>query len=128
MNKEYGFSFFGLIFLLAILAMVGSVAIKVFPPYIDFLSISDAVKQTLEQPRMSLQTQEAVMKKIENQLSINNIRLSDYGDDAITLSRDEGTLRADIAYSVEAPVFASEEFAIDLNMQFNRTVTTRASE
>lgn len=128
MKTQRGFSIFGLIFLFAILAVIISVAVKVFPPYMDFLTIADATKQTLEQPRMALQSNDTVMKKLANQLSINNIRLSDYEKDAILLSRDNGVMSADIDYTVDAPVFTSEEVNIELNMHFTRTVEARASE
>lgn len=128
MKNMQGFSFFGLLFLLAILSAVISVAIKIIPSYLDFLTVCDATKQTLAQPRMAMMTQDKIMEKIANQLSINNIRLSELEDDAIVLRREDGELIATIEYSVIKPVFTSEEFVIDLDMHFNRIVEASAAE
>lgn len=125
---QRGFSIFGLMFVLAFLGAIISVGIKVLPPYMDFLTIADATKQTLEQPRMALQRDDKVMSKIANQLSINNISLNSLEDDAIVLRREDGIIYADIDYTVVAPVFQSEEVNVDMNMHFVRTVEARATE
>lgn len=121
MRQQQGFSFFGLIFLLAILSGVIMIAIRVVPPYLDFLAVSDATQGVINQPRLALQNNETVMKKIGNQLSINNIRIADLGKDAITLSRNQGKITADIDYYIEKPVFKSDETEISITMHFMKT-------
>jgi len=128
MKMQRGFSFFALIFFIAILSAVVSIALKILPPYMDFLTIADATKQTIEQPRVALLRQDVIMGKIDNQLSINNISLSEYEKDAISLRTEGGRLIADIDYSVQAPVFTSEEVEIVVDMHFVRTVEARATD
>lgn len=118
MRQQQGFSFFGIIFLIAILAGITMVAIRVVPPYLDFLTVSGATREAISQPRASLQNNETLMKKIANQLSINNIRLSELGKDAITLTRKDGTLTAEIDYYVEKQVFTGEDTEISITMHF----------
>jgi hypothetical protein len=127
MKKQHGFSIFGLVFMLAILSGVVSILIKVLPPYMDFITIADATQQTLEQPRISLQTQDNIRKKIATNLSINNIQLGAYGEDAIVLRREDGEMLADIDYTVEQPVFEGEEVQMVLHMHFARTVGASVS-
>lgn len=118
LKQQQGFSFFGLIFLIAIIGGIVSIAIKILPPYLDFLSVSEVTRNMINQPRMGLQRNDEVMRRIANQLSINNIRLSELGKDAIKLSRADGKLTADIDYIVEKPVFQSDEMDININMHF----------
>ncbi len=118
LKQQQGFSFFGLILLIAIIGGIVSVAIKIVPAYLDFLSVSEVTRNMINQPRMGLQRNDEVMRRIANQLSINNIRLSELGKDAIKLSRADGMLTADIDYIVERPVFQSDEMDININMHF----------
>jgi hypothetical protein len=128
MSRQRGFSFFGIIFLIAILSAVVSIAIKVLPPYMDFLTICDATAGTLAQPRISMQTYDQIKKKIDTNLSINNISLGQFGDDALTLRKEDGNVYADIEYTVVKPVFESSDVVIEITMNFSRTVEARASE
>lgn len=121
MRQEKGFSFFGVLFLIAILGGLVSVAIKVLPPWMDFMTISEATQNIIEQPRIGVQPNNKIMERIENQLSINNISLGSLGKDAITLSREDGTLVATIDYLVEQTVYQTEDVTININMQFNKT-------
>lgn len=121
MRQENGFSFFGVLFLIAILGGLVSVAIKVLPPWMDFMTISEATQNIIEQPRIGVQPNNKIMERIENQLSINNISLGSLGKDAITLSREDGTLVATIDYLVEQTVYQTEDVTININMQFNKT-------
>ncbi len=128
MLKQQGFSFFGLIFLIAIIGGIISIAIKIVPPYLDFLSVSEVTRNMINQPRMGLQRNDEVMRRITNQLSINNIRLGELGKDAIKLSRADGVLTADIDYIVEKPVFQSEEMDININIHFATSHEASAEE
>lgn len=121
MRKQQGFSFFGLAFLLAIIASIVTIALKVIPPYIDFLTISGATLETIKQPRIGLQTNDIIMQRIDNQLSINNLHLSNYDKDAVVLSRGDGKLTAEIDYTLQEPVFTSDEFQIGLSLHFTKT-------
>lgn len=128
MRRQQGISFFGVIFIIAIIGGIVSIAIKVVPPYLDYLSVSEVTRSVINQPRAALERNDQIMKKIENQLSINNIRLSDYDKDAIKLSRADGVLTADIDYYVEQPVFTSEEVEISINMHFVNSHEASAQE
>ena len=118
LKQQQGFSFFGLIFLIAIIGGIISIAIKIVPAYLDFLSVSEVTRDMINQPRMGLQRNDEVMRRIANQLSINNIRLGELGKDAVKLSRADGVLTADIDYIVEKPVFQSDEMDININIHF----------
>lgn len=119
--RQRGFSFFGVILLVAILGGATSIAIKVFPPWMDFMTVSEATHAVISQPRMGLQRNEEILSRIERQLSINNISLKSLGKDAVTLSREDGSLVATIDYVVEAPVFERDSVIININMQFYKT-------
>lgn len=119
--RQGGFSFFGVLFFLAILGGIVSIVVKILPPWIDFMAVSEATQSVLAQPRIGLQRQDEVLAKIDKQLSINNIEINSLGDKPITLSRDGGVLTATIDYSVEQPMFSNEEVTININMQFYKT-------
>ncbi len=121
MRQQNGMSFFGILFLVAIISGIVSIAIKVIPPWLDFLTVSSAVGSVLDQPRMGLQNTEDILKKVGNQLSINNIRIADLGKNAIVLVREEGRVRAVIDYIVEKPVFAGDDTQITIKMHFVKT-------
>ncbi len=121
MRRQQGFSFFALAFFLALIGGAVTLALKIIPPYMDFLTFSGATLETLKQPRMGLQTNDVIRSRIDTQLSINNLHLRDFQEDALTLSREDGALSAVIDYNIVQPVFDSEEFQIALNLHFNKT-------
>lgn len=110
-----------MILLVAILGGIISIAIKVLPPWMDFLTVSEATHAVVSQPRMGLQRNEEILSRIDRQLSINNISLKSLGKDAVTLSREDGSLVATIDYLVEKPVFERDSITITINMQFYKT-------
>lgn len=119
--RQRGFSIFGALFLVAILAGIASIAIKIFPPWMDFRTISEATNSVISQPRMGLQRNDQILERIDRQLSINNIEIKSLGKDAITLSREDGSLVATIDYLVEKPVLERDSITININMQFYKT-------
>ncbi|MFP5382869.1 MAG: DUF4845 domain-containing protein [Gammaproteobacteria bacterium] len=119
--RQRGFSFFGLILLVAMIAGIASVAIKIFPAWMDFRTVSEATHAVISQPRAGLQRNDQILEKIDRQLSVNNIEIKSLGKDAITLSRDDGSLVATIDYLVEKPVFERDSITITINMQFYKT-------
>lgn len=121
MRKQQGFSFFSLAFILAMIAAAVSIALKIIPPYMDFLTFSGATLETLKQPRMGMQTNDIIRKKIDTQMSINNIHLHDFDADALSLARQDGVMVAEIDYTKEEMVFESENFQIALSLHFNKT-------
>lgn len=121
MRKQQGFSFFSLAFILAMVAAAVSIALKIIPPYMDFLTFSGATLETLKQPRMGMQTNDIIRKKIDTQMSINNIHLHDFDADALSLARQDGVMVAEIDYTKEEMVFESENFQIALSLHFNKT-------
>lgn len=116
--RQRGFSFFGILIFLAILGGLVTVMLKVLPPWIDFLTVSEATEGVLNQPRIGLQRNDQVLEKIDRQLAINNISLSALGKDAITLSRQDGSLVATIDYVVESPLLEREDVTINITLQF----------
>lgn len=121
MRKQQGFSFFSLAFILAMIAGMVSLALKIIPPYMDFLTFSGATLETLKQPRIGMQTNDVIRKKIDTQMSINNLHLGDFGEDALHLARQDGVMVAEIDYTKEQMVFESENFQIALSLHFNKT-------
>lgn len=121
MRKQQGISFFGLAFLLAIIASIVSLGIKIIPPYIDFLTISGATLETIKQPRIGMQSNDIILEKIDRQMSINNLHLRDYEKDAIVITRKDSKLIAEIDYTLAEPVFKSDDFQIGLSLHFNKT-------
>ena len=113
-------SFFGLIFIIAAIGMVVSLGIKIIPAYLDFYTVSEAVRQTLQQPRIALSRNDEILKKIKTQLSINNIEMSMLGKDAITISREDGSLAVEIDYVVEEVISEREDSTLSIVMAFNK--------
>ncbi|MFZ5723989.1 MAG: DUF4845 domain-containing protein [Pseudomonadota bacterium] len=120
MHRQQGFSFFSLAFLLALIAGVISLALKIIPPYMDFLTFSGATLETMKQPRIGLQSNDAIVDRVDKQLSINNLHLRNFGEEALTMTRLDGVLTAEIDYTKVEPVFESEDFQIALSLHFSK--------
>lgn len=116
--KQRGFSFFGIVLIIAVLGVFISVGIKIIPAYLDFFSVTSIVKKTLAEPRIASMRNDQIIERITTQLSINNIRLSELGKDALVIERDGADVIIYIDYYVEEPFYTSENSQVKISMHF----------
>lgn len=125
--KQRGFSFFGVVLIIAVIAVFVSVGIKVIPAYLDFFSVTSVVHGIVNEPRVAVMRDSDIIERVRNQLSINNIRLSDLGRDAVTVSRDDGELTIYIDYYIEEPFYTGENSQVSISMHFEDSHAASAS-
>jgi exopolysaccharide biosynthesis protein len=107
MGREAGVSLSGLIVVLVVLGAVALVALKVFPAWIEYRAIKNAIVQAKAGGPGTREIQQAFARNAE----INNIT-SISGKDLV-ISRDNGQAEVSFAYEKRIPLAGNVSLLID---------------
>jgi hypothetical protein len=97
-SRQKGISFITLIFILAVLAGVGSIALAAFPSFMEFQSVKKAVTKAAEAP-----TVVEVRKAFDRAADVDNIK-SIQGKD-LEITREGDKFVVGFAYNKEFHIF-----------------------
>jgi type II secretory pathway pseudopilin PulG len=107
MGREAGVSLSGLIVVLAVLGAMALVAMKVFPAWVEYRSIKNAIVQAKAAGTGTREIQQAFSRNAE----INNITAISAHD--LTISRDNGQAEVSFAYEKRIPLAGNVSLLID---------------
>jgi hypothetical protein len=120
-NKyQKGLSLWSFSFNIFLLGVAVFIALKLFPIYMEDLSIGSAVESLetdSEEFRGALSVRDALLKRFD----INNVTLVD--KDKISITRDEQDYLVEVDYEVEVPFIGN----ISLIIRFEHSAVVRAS-
>jgi type II secretory pathway pseudopilin PulG len=107
MGREAGFSLSGLIVVLVVIGALALVAMKVFPAWVEYRAIKNAIVQTKAAGPGTREMQQAFARNAE----INNIT-SISGKDLV-ITRDNGQADVSFAYEKRIPLAGNVSLLID---------------
>ena len=107
MGREAGVSLSGLIVVLAVLGAMALVAMKVFPAWVEYRSIKNAIVQAKAAGPGTREIQQAFSRNAE----INNITSISPRD--LAISRDNGQAEVGFAYEKRIPLAGNVSLLID---------------
>ena len=106
-KSQRGISLTGLIFVLAVLGVVGVFAMKVFPTYLEYKSSKDAIALAKATNGTPMEMRQSFNKSAD----INSIE-SISGKDLV-ISKESGDTELSFAYQKKIPMFANVSLLID---------------
>lgn len=107
MGREAGVSLSGLIVVLVVLGAVAMVAIKVFPAWVEYRAIKNAIVQAKAAGPGTREMQQAFDRNAE----INNITSINAKD--LAISRDNGKADVSFAYEKRIPLVGNVSLLLD---------------
>ena len=114
MKKQRGISLSGLLVICAFLIAVILLALKLFPPYTEYLSIKKAINQIARNPEGRASHRE-IHAAFERHAAIDNIS-SVRGTD-LEISKQGDRVSIGAAWSVKVPLFYNISACIDLDVR-----------
>lgn len=113
LQRQRGFSKFGLLSTLMVLIAILTFVLKVLPVYIDHNFIRGVTESLMESGRGSTLTQAEIREEVASRLRVNNVRDFDLND--ITMARESGAAVINIRYEKRIPLVSN----IDLIVSFD---------
>jgi hypothetical protein len=113
LQRQRGFSKFGLLSTLIVLVSILTFVLKVLPVYIDHNFIRGVTESLMESGRGSTLTQAEIREEVASRLRVNNVRDFDLND--ITMARESGAAVINIRYEKRIPLVSN----IDLIVSFD---------
>jgi hypothetical protein len=115
-RAQRGATMSGILFALAILALLAMVAIKLAPHYMNFMTVRSVMNELQEDPQSAGRGRRAVLEVVDKRLYINDVRTVSAKD--FDFSREGGANELSVQYEVREHLFGN----IDAVLTFNHKV------
>lgn len=100
-KQQGGMTFVGWVFGLALLALLGLAAIRLFPIYIDYFSIQSSLESLAHQSSLQQMSDAEIRSNLFRQMGINGVE--HISKDNIKITKALNTLKVAVDYEVRTP-------------------------
>lgn len=120
LGKQRGVSLSGLIVVLIVLALLGLVAAKTVPAYVDYFNIKKIFAAIEAAGELKSLASKDLRLSYAKRASIDNIR-SVSAEDIIITKGPDGNNVMSVEYTVKTPLFSNVSLLIDFNVSTAKT-------
>ena len=114
-----GMSALGVIFTIAVLAVIVLLAFKTVPVYLEYFNVASSVNSLREDPDLVRRGKAEIRERLMRRLQINDV--TRVKREHIHISRYQDGIRINVAYEVRVPLVGN----VDLLFTFNKTLDIR---
>jgi Tfp pilus assembly protein PilE len=124
-HKQSGMTFIGLVLIIAMVVFIATIGIKLYPPYVEFLTIKKAITKIANDPSFAEMTPAQIKDNFDKSASIDSIRVITSNDLTIEKSTS-GKPVAVAEYQVVVPIAGNISALLDFNASTdpNATITS----
>lgn len=115
-KKQGGMTFLGWVFVLALLALVSLVAIRLFPLYIEYLGVRASLESLVSQSDLNKMTTREIRRALLQRLDISGIE--SVSKDNIKVIRGRDASKVVVDYEARTSLLGN----VDLIIHFNRVM------
>jgi hypothetical protein len=112
-NQQKGMTFIGLILVLAAVACVGLVGVKVAPAYIEYFGVKKIIAKLATEPNFNAMSKKDIMTAFDKGADIGYVTVIKGSDLAIAKDETGNVVSAD--YQVTIPILANASVLLDFN-------------
>jgi len=111
-HKQNGMTFIGLVLIIAMIVFVATIGIKLYPPYVEFLTIKKAISKIANDPSFAEMSPKQIKDVFDKSASIDSIRVISSND--LTIGKgDGGKPIVSAEYQVVVPLVANISALLD---------------
>lgn len=114
-KSQRGITFWGLSFVLGVLAIVVLLVFTLFPPYMEDYKVVVALDALSRQPEFPTMTQDEIVRALERRFDIDMVTTVNPRKHVFIESRGRGAKVVRIKYEVVTPLVANVSFLLDFN-------------
>lgn len=119
-SQMRGLSMVGWLVLIVIAIVLGTAAIRIIPAYMEYGTINTAINNTLQDNRLSLQSDNEIRQSLDRRLSVNNVSAVSSRD--VSISRESGMLHLGLSYEVREPLFGNVDLVISFQKDYEKSI------
>ena len=112
--KQSGMTFIGLVLIIAAIVFVATIAIKLYPPYVEFLTIKKAITKVANDPSFAEMSPKQIKESFGKSATIDSIRVITSNDLTIAKGSD-GKPVVSVEYQVVVPLVGNVSALLDFN-------------
>ena len=120
LSRQRGMSVPGIIFIIIVVASLGTFAVKTAPAYLDFNTIDGAISSVLADSKLGLSSTGEIRSSIGKRLSINNIDV--IGKNQIRIEKGSGRVYVAVDYEVRKDLFANIDLVMDFEKEYEKSI------
>lgn len=114
-KSQRGITFWGLSFVLGVLAFVVLLIFTLFPPYMEDYKVTVALDALSRQPEFPTMTREEIVKALDRRFDIDMVTTVDPAKHLFIESRGRGAKVVRITYEVVTPLVYNVSLLLDFN-------------
>ena len=124
--KQSGMTFIGLVLIVAVIVFVATIGIKLYPPYVEFLTIKKAITRIANDPSFTEMSPKQIKDNFDKSAAIDSIRVISSND--LTIAKGNGGKPIVSAeYQVVVPLVGNISALLDFNASTDPNATPSAS-
>jgi hypothetical protein len=112
-NQQKGMTFIGLILVLAAVACVGLVGVKVTPAYIEYFGVKKIIAKLATEPNFNAMSKKDIMTAFDKGADIGYVTVIKGSD--LVIAKDETGNVVSADYQVTIPILANASVLLDFN-------------
>jgi hypothetical protein len=117
MRRQRGFSMMGALFFLVLAGFFLTIAVKLGPHYMEFMTIRSVMQDVSEDPSLAQAGRKSVLETISDRLYVNNVRNVD--PKSFKFQKTTQGYRVSVDYQAQEHLFAN----VDAVLSFNHEVS-----
>jgi len=124
--KQDGMTFMGLVLIIAAIVFVATIGIKLYPPYVEFLTIKKAITRIANDPSFAEMSPKQIKESFDKSVLIDNITVISSND--LTIAKGNGSNPIVSAeYQVVVPLAGNISALLDFSASTDPSATAQAA-
>jgi uncharacterized protein DUF4845 len=111
MYKQRGMTFIGLVLIIAGVVFIATVGIKLYPSYMEFMTVKKAISRIGSQPGFAEMAPRDIKDSFDKSASIDNITA--ISSDDLVIAKGEGKPVVSVQYQAVVPIVANVSALLD---------------
>lgn len=124
--KQSGMTFIGLVLIIAAIIFVATIGIKLYPPYVEFLTIKKAITRIANDPSFAEMSPKQIQESFDKSAAIDSVRAISSND--LTIAKGNGGKPVvSVEYQVVVPLAGNISALLDFNASTDPNASPSAS-
>jgi hypothetical protein len=117
-SRMRGISMVGWLLIATVVVVFGSAGMKTIPAYLEFNTVKGAINSVLQDPKVSLKSENELRGELDKRFMINNVKAIQPSQ--VTFSKEGGRVVAIVNYEVRENLFGNLDLAMTFAGEFTK--------
>ena len=119
-SRQRGISLIGWMVIILIAVVLGTAAFRMIPAYLEYNTISTAIRNLLQDSKVSMMSIPEVRESLNKRFTINQVTAIKIDD--LVITKEGGIFKVAIDYEVREPMFYNVSIVMTFKEEFSKDV------